>query len=180
MVVILRNMLLLLSVLLLTAFRWGLMFGDMEWDEVNNAISEDFPMVSSVSMEELKVLLDSQQQLYLVDVREPAEYQVSHLPGAVLYSELQPETLEKDSMIVAYCSVGLRSAKFAQELEARGFTRVYNLRGSIFMWANSGYPLSANGHPANRVHPFNERWGKLLHSELHSSGAGAHEKKPIP
>ena len=50
----------------------------------------------------------------------------------------------------------------AQKLKARGFTHVQNLEGSIFMWANEGRVLQRGGVAVNVVHPFDERWGRLL------------------
>lgn len=157
----------LIVILLLTGFRWSLMFGELDWDKVNRVIEEDYPLVSQLSVDDLRVLLDTQQPLYLVDVREPEEYSVSHLSGAVLYTSFPLEDLGRDVVIIAYCSVGLRSAQYVQQLQDRGFTRAYNLKGSLFMWANRGYPLTADGHAVTQVHPYSKRWGKLLHAELH-------------
>lgn len=177
MIPLLRTIVLLAAVLLLTGFRWSLMFGELGWDEVNSAIDEEYPMVSHLSIDELKVLLDSRQPLYLVDVREAAEYQVSHLPGAVLHTSFQPKGLNRGVTIVAYCSVGLRSAKYVQQLQDRGFTDIYNLRGSLFAWANRGLPLTANGEATRYVHPYSERWGTLLNAELHSYNMGLNGEK---
>lgn len=170
--VFLRHIAVLVTVLLLVGFRWSLMFGELDWDKVNAVIDQEYPMIAELSVEELQALLDSGRKVHLVDVREPEEYRVSHLPGAVLSSSFQPESLDKQVMIVAYCSVGLRSAKYVQQLQKQGFSRVYNLRGSLFQWANQGYPLTVDGQRATRVHPYNERWGKLLRAELHSYSVG--------
>ena len=40
------------------------------------------------------------------------------------------------------------------------------MSGSIFQWANEGYPIERNGEPADKVHPYNARWGKLLKPQL--------------
>ncbi|SHO47371.1 rhodanese-like domain-containing protein [Desulfopila aestuarii] len=162
----------LLATLLLSGFRWSLMFGELEWADIDQALDQDFPTVRQLSVEEVRSMLDSNQQFVLVDVREPAEYQVSHLPNALPADAFQPEKSEKDLLIVAYCSVGLRSAKYVQQLQQQGLQNVYNLRGSIFMWANKGYPLESDNGPVARVHPFNERWGKLLRPELRSEKNG--------
>jgi rhodanese-related sulfurtransferase len=159
----------LILVLLLAGFRWSLMFGELNWDVINSVIEEEYPEVSNMSPVELYGLLREENTLLLVDVRESAEYMVSHLPGAVLAADVAPDKIAGDTLIVAYCSVGLRSAKYVQQLRTLGFTRVYNLRGSIFVWANSGLPLVADGRKAFYVHPYSERWGKLLNKELHSS-----------
>jgi rhodanese-related sulfurtransferase len=158
----------LFMALLLAGFRWSLMFGELNWDVINRAIQAEYPDVPEISTDELYGLLRNKSALHLVDVREPAEYSVSHLPGAVQVADFVPEKISRETMIVAYCSVGLRSAKYAQQLRRRGFTGVYNLRGSIFVWADRGFPLVVDGRKALHVHPYSERWGKLLDKELQS------------
>jgi hypothetical protein len=54
----------------------------------------------------------------------------------------------------------------------RGFPNVRNLAGSIFEWANSGFPLVRDGESASVVHPFDERWGTLLEPELRAEPFG--------
>jgi rhodanese-related sulfurtransferase len=108
----------------------------------------------------------------LIDVRTREEYEVSHLPGAVwaktsgqIASALRGASDRQP--IVLYCSVGVRSSKAAAQLMRSGRTNVFNLKGSIFEWANEDRPLTANGRPAHVVHPYNQRWGVLLDSRLH-------------
>ena len=67
-----------------------------------------------------------------------------------------------DTPVVAYCSVGYRSAGLADGLGQRGYTRVYNLEGSLFQWANEGRPLVDADGPVNVVHPYGEPWSDLL------------------
>ncbi len=109
----------------------------------------------------------------LLDARESEEFAVSHLRDA----QLTPSAREalalladtpKNQLIVAYCSVGYRSAALAQELAARGFTNVYNLEGSLFEWANRGLPVYRDGRSVEKVHPYNWWWGRLLDEKLHS------------
>ena len=61
-----------------------------------------------------------------------------------------------------YCAVGYRSSAVAERLQKAGVRTVFNLEGSIFQWANEGRPLEADGHPADKVHPYNVRYGKWL------------------
>ncbi|MGH7937844.1 MAG: rhodanese-like domain-containing protein, partial [Bryobacteraceae bacterium] len=72
----------------------------------------------------------------------------------------------KDATIVTYCSVGYRSAGMARRLHAAGFTRVQNLEGSIFEWANEHRPLVHDGKAATQVHPYDALWGRLLQPEV--------------
>ena len=63
---------------------------------------------------------------------------------------------------MTYCSVGYRSGAFAQTLQEAGYSRVENLEGSIFKWANEGRPVFQDGRRVEKVHPYNDAWGKLL------------------
>ena len=72
------------------------------------------------------------------------------------------ETLPEGATVVAYCSVGYRSARLAAALRDRGLADVHNLEGSIFRWANEDRPLFRGDTPVRRVHPFDETWGVLL------------------
>lgn len=131
--------------MLLAGFRWSLLFGSLDWQTVNDALEEDYPTVRHLNIDQLQGMLDQQPPPLLVDVRTVVEYRVSHLPGALPVVSFSSEKLEKDRLIVAYCSVGFRSAKFVEQLQQQGFRHAYNLRGSIFMWANQGFPLEAEG-----------------------------------
>ena len=141
------------------------------WTSVKEMVRRDFPEVEHVSVDELSRRLESDTVPVLLDVREVAEYDVSHLPGAI---RVQPgsdasellETLEPDTPIVAYCSVGYRSSELVQKLAERGFTDVRNLEGSIFEWANAGFPVERDGETVREVHPFDDSWGVLLDEEL--------------
>lgn len=120
------------------------------------------------SVDELNKDLD---KVFIVDAREEAEYQVSHIPGATFggYDHFNPaqfESLDKETPIVFYCSVGYRSEKAAEKMKAAGYKNVFNLYGSIFEWANKGYPLiSGDGTTTNRVHTYNKKWGQWVTSD---------------
>ena len=103
-----------------------------------------------------------------LDTREPQEYAVSHLPGALLLGYNEPDydvldDLPKDAPLVLYCSVGYRSERIGRQLRKRGFTNVRNLYGSIFEWVNAGYPVVDNaGYPTDKVHTFNKKWSQWV------------------
>lgn len=153
-------------VVLLSGFGWPLFTGHLTWERVERAIARDYPQVRQLDVEQLRARQADGEALYLVDVRSAEEYRVSHIPGAVQVDSFRPEAVGPDAEIVVYCSVGLRSAEYAEQLRRGGYQQVYNLRGSIFAWANSGYSLEAgDGSPTNRVHPYDRRWGELLKPE---------------
>ena len=71
--------------------------------------------------------------------------------------------LPKDTPIVVYCSIGYRSEKVAEKLRDKGFTKVYNLYGSIFEWINRGYPVvDGSGQVVQKVHTYNKEWSQWV------------------
>lgn len=154
--------------LMLCGFRFSLLFGELSWEKIDAVLSEDFPDVKIMEIDELSNRLEAGENLYLVDVRSREEYLVSHIPGAVLVEEFAVNSRLPGVVIVAYCSVGLRSAEYVRKLQNEGVKNVYNLRGSIFMWANRGLALDSPKGTVDEVHPFSPRWGKLLDKTLHA------------
>lgn len=108
----------------------------------------------------------------LVDVRTESEYAVSRIAGALHVpdadaTDYRLADLPRNSDIVVYCAVGYRSAKVAARLQQQGFTRVRNLSGGIFGWANANHPvLDAARQRARVVHPFGPLWQRFLRPEL--------------
>lgn len=123
--------------------------------------------VPAVTTEELARWIESGRRVVLLDVRSREEFEVSHLEGAewaedearqrVLISAASPE-----EDVVAYCSVGWRSAVAVERLAPTTAHRVYNLEGSLFRWANEGRPMTDGRRPTTVAHPFDRAWGQLL------------------
>jgi len=90
-------------------------------------------------------LLKQRQDVYLLDVRTPQEYQQGHLAGAHLIPIDQVMQrlgeLPRNRAILVYCAVGSRSAQVFNFLARRGYPEVYNLDGGITAWAQRGYPV---------------------------------------
>lgn len=139
----------------------------LDWGDVDRLIQEDFPGVPSVTTAELAEALADGRDIVLLDVREEAEFAVSHLPGAqrVTSAASASNLLESsgpDTLVVAYCAVGYRSAALVKELRERGIAGAVNLEGSIFAWANAGLPVHRGVLEVDEVHPFDDEWGALL------------------
>ncbi len=161
----------------LTPFLLALMScrkGPSDWETTKSWVRSEFPGVEQVSPEELRLRLDSGPESPIVlDVRTAEEYEVSHLPGAI---RVDPDagvpdflrTLDRKTQVVAYCSVGYRSSRLVERLKEEGFTDAKNLEGSIFEWANKGYPLEREGVSVQEVHPYDAEWGRLLEPSLHA------------
>ena len=93
---------------------------------------------------DLKKRLDAGDEVFILDVREPNEYQICKIPGSVLIplGELPRRYAElpKDKDIVAHCKMGGRSAKATEFLQSVGFKRVKNLKGGILDWIDKVDP----------------------------------------
>ena len=146
-----------------------------ELEEMKRKVRGHFPEVAQLSTADLAAWLKDpkREPPVLLDAREPEEFAVSHLHGAIRVDpSAKPEAvlplLPHGKPVVTYCSVGYRSSALAEKLIKAGVTSVYNLEGSIFQWANEGRPLEANGQPAEKVHPYNKKYGRMLDEAKHS------------
>ena len=107
-------------------------------------------------------------------MREVDEFAVSRLPGAVRVQPgmsaakfvAQYGALTKGKQVIFYCSVGVRSSKFAEavkkQLANQGASGVANLTGGIFRWHNEQRELVNGNGQTDIVHPYNRRWGRLV------------------
>src|ERR1700737_561327 len=96
------------------------------------------PGVSEIQVEELKRRLEAGKNLFVLDAREPHEYQISNLGGHLIpLGDLPKRVSELDSSreIVVHCKMGGRSAKAVAFLQQSGFTKVHNLTGGITAWS---------------------------------------------
>jgi sulfur-carrier protein adenylyltransferase/sulfurtransferase len=93
---------------------------------------------------EVKQKLDRGDTFTLIDVREPHEYQIARIPGAVLIPLGQLPNrlgeLDKDAEIVAHCKSGGRSQKAVDLLKQNGFRNVRNMTGGISAWSDKVDP----------------------------------------
>ena len=96
--------------------------------------------VPETTVEELKARMDANAPFYLLDVREPHEYQIARIPGSTLiplgqlgsrYGELPPASAGKE--IIVHCKSGVRSAKAVSLLQEHGI-EAKNLKGGILAW----------------------------------------------
>ena len=91
-----------------------------------------------IAVEQLKLKLDGDDGLFLLDVREPEEFQICRIPGSTLIplGELPGRLVELEgcSDMVVHCKSGVRSAKAVKLLREAGFKKAKNLRGGILRW----------------------------------------------
>ncbi|HXV27436.1 MAG TPA: rhodanese-like domain-containing protein, partial [bacterium] len=97
--------------------------------------------ISDISVEELKEKIEQKQDFFLLDVREPFEYEISKIEGATLIplGQIESRMAELESYrnkeIVAHCKMGGRSRRALEILKAKGFKRLKNVTGGIDAWA---------------------------------------------
>ena len=102
-----------------------------------------------ISVAELKARMDRGETLTIVDVREPQEFEICRIPGAVLIPlrELPSRVHELDPAgeVIVHCRSGVRSANATAWLRhpARGFARARNLTGGILEWIDKVDPSQA-------------------------------------
>jgi adenylyltransferase/sulfurtransferase len=101
---------------------------------------------STISAQDLKDMLDAGKDPYLVDVREPVEYEIVKIPGGVLIPKdriLSGDALvelPQDRPLVLYCRTGVRSAEALAAVKAAGFRDAVHVRGGVTAWATQVDP----------------------------------------
>jgi adenylyltransferase/sulfurtransferase len=97
-----------------------------------------------ITVQELKARIDRGEHLLVIDVREPFEFEICRIPGAVLIPLAQLPSrlgeLDPTSEVILQCKVGARSARAAAFLEAQGFANARNLTGGILAWIDQVDP----------------------------------------
>ncbi len=96
--------------------------------------------ISEITVSDLKARFARGDRFILLDVREPEEFELCHIPGARLLplSELSSRMgeLDRTDEIILQCRSGKRSAKALGLLRQAGFVRLWNLKGGITAWLN--------------------------------------------
>jgi len=108
---------------------------------VSDAASEA-ALGSTITVEELKKMIDSGKDFELIDVREPNEYEIVSIPGAKLIPKDQIlsgqalSQLPQNRPIVLHCKSGARSAEALAAVQAAGFGDAVHVQGGVLAWAN--------------------------------------------
>ena len=96
---------------------------------------------STITVQELKSKIDSKEDFYLIDVREPSEYEIVSIPTAHLIPKQGfidgsvLATLPQDKPIVLHCKSGVRSAECLAILKGAGFAGASHVAGGVIAWA---------------------------------------------
>jgi sulfur-carrier protein adenylyltransferase/sulfurtransferase len=121
----------------------------IDYEEFCGTVSEDAQKAaagSTITATELKGMLDRHDDILLIDVREPNEYEIVSIPGAVLIpkgeilSGAALERLPQDKRIVLHCKSGARSAECLAVIKDAGFSDAVHVGGGVLAWINQVDP----------------------------------------
>jgi adenylyltransferase/sulfurtransferase len=123
--------------------------GLIDYDDFCGVISEDAAEAavgSTISVTQLASMLKEREEgtrdFTLIDVREPTEYEINRIPGAVLIPKgdfLTGEALgqlSQDKQVVLHCKTGVRSAEVLAVLKGAGFSDAVHVGGGVSAWVN--------------------------------------------
>jgi molybdopterin/thiamine biosynthesis adenylyltransferase/rhodanese-related sulfurtransferase len=121
----------------------------IDYEEFCGVVSEDAQQAaagSTISARELKEMQDNGDNIFLVDVREPNEYEIVSIPGATLIpkgeflSGAALERLPQDKRIVLHCKSGMRSAECLAIVKDAGFSDAVHVGGGVLAWISQVDP----------------------------------------
>ena len=123
--------------------------------------AEAFAGVADITVAEFLAKNES-EFVVLIDCREPAEFGISQIPGAMTRAAFEANSeAYRHQTIITYCTIGYRSGEYARGLQAKGFNTL-NLIGGVLMWAHEGRLFeSPEGGSTKRVHVYGEQWDLL-------------------
>jgi molybdopterin/thiamine biosynthesis adenylyltransferase/rhodanese-related sulfurtransferase len=121
----------------------------IDYEAFCGVVSEDAQQAASgstITATELKTMLDNGDNIFLVDVREPNEYEIVSIPGSVLIPKDQfltgaaLERLPQDKRIVLHCKSGARSAEALAVVKNAGFSDAVHVGGGVLAWVSQVDP----------------------------------------
>ena len=98
---------------------------------------EQTPSYRQITMDEAAVMMETEQDYIILDVRRPDEFADKHIPGAInnpnetIGTEPIPELPNQDQLILVYCRSGNRSKQASDKLVALGYTNIVEFGGII-------------------------------------------------
>lgn len=142
---------------------------------VEAAIAAQFSVDETSTKDLATALASADSASYLLfDVREPAEFERSHVRDARhLAPDTKPDVFEKGlgdkvkgKHLIFYCSVGYRSSVMADRVRdsamKSGAVSVANLRGGLFRWYNEGRVVHDATDTTDAIHPYDRVWGAFV------------------
>jgi molybdopterin/thiamine biosynthesis adenylyltransferase/rhodanese-related sulfurtransferase len=108
--------------------------------EKQSAVKNGIPQVS---VKDLRKRIDAGEDLFILDVREPFEYQIANIGGVLIPQNDVAQRigeLDRNREIVVQCKSGGRSQRIAEYLKQSGFAKISNLAGGILAWSDQVDP----------------------------------------
>ena len=145
--------------------------GSSSLDNIEERLARKHVDIDHIDAEELAGFGQAGEDYILLDVREPSEYAVSRIPGAL---QIDPgasaddvramiANADEDKPLILYCSVGRRSSELGSRVAGDLTDRqIVNLRGGVFAWHNEARTLENAAGTTDYVHPYNNWWKRLL------------------
>lgn len=120
------------------------------------------PKPPTITAQEIRDMLENEEQsgnFVIVDVRSESESGVSLIPGALTRTEFERTAADhQGKKVIAYCTVGVRSGKFVNQLIRQGW-KAWNYEGSIIDWCKNKLPLvSPDGAETQQVHTYSAKY----------------------
>ncbi len=113
-----------------------------------NLVKQAKQKIHELSAETLKSMIDSDEELYLIDVREDHEWASGHIPTAIhigkgiIERDIEKTIPDFHAKIIVYCSGGFRCALVANILQQMGYKDVHSLDLGSQGWLDAGYKLT--------------------------------------
>src|SRR5262249_25123244 len=120
--------------------------GVEEW--VNAGFS--LATTDQITVDQLRDLLEEEEDLQVLDVRRPAEFAGGHVPQALssplsgLEQKISQLPFDKRKSTAVICAGGYRSSAASSLLEKQGFTDLLNVVGGTSAWVNAGFPVKTS------------------------------------
>lgn len=123
-----------------------------KWMETktNELVEQARASTVQVPIQELKQVLDADEDVTVFDVRTPKEYEVAHIPGSINISRGLLEfavwavASDQDEKIYVYCKSGARAALATKQLNELGYKNAVSITTGVVDWAKAGYPLQTS------------------------------------
>ncbi len=126
-------------------------------EEMVQEVRARYPTVQGVTAPEVQALIQT-DEVVLVDVRTDAERRVSSIAGAITAEEFEADPTQfADRTVVAFCTVGERSARFARDMAESG-VEVLNFEGSLLAWSYADGDLVDADGPTHTLHVYGPTW----------------------
>jgi rhodanese-related sulfurtransferase len=110
-------------------------------------VKEAKAAINEISVTEVKKIVDNKEKIIILDVRDREEYETGHIPGAINISrgsldfKVRLIIPDKNSTIIVYCGLDLRSPLATKSMNDLGYKKAVNMIGGLKAWKEAGYPI---------------------------------------